>query len=134
MSVNKIYVISQGFYGNRTGVEIDREEVDRFILGYVDSSTPVNEEQFDRTIVHIPNADNIVIVYNKHQEDEVRKKQRELWETERREPKPLAFISEGEENDIEIYSRCIVCRVNEDGEFESLRDGDDKRFMRYLAQ
>jgi hypothetical protein len=138
MSVNKIkdkiYVISQGFYGNRTGVEIDREEVDRFILGYIDKSIPVNDEKFDRTIVRVPNTENIVIVYNKYQEEKVRQRQRELYKTEGYESKPLAFISEGRDNDIEIYSRCIVCGINENGGFESLQDNDYKKFAKYLAE
>ena len=45
-----------------------------------------------------------------------------------------ATFEEYTESDIEIYSRCIVCRVNESGELESLREGDYEKFVKYLAE
>ena len=131
---NKMYIVAQGFYGNRTRTEIDREEVDHFILGYLDDSIAVSEEKIDRTIIHIPNTDNIVIVYNKYEEEEARQRKTELYATEKYTMKPLAIIAEDGENDIEIYSRCIVCRVNESGELEGLRESDYEKFTQYLAE
>ena len=131
---NQITIMAQGFYGNRTRTAINREEVDRFILGYLDDSIFMDGESIDRTIVHIPNTDNIVVVYNKYEEEEARQRKTELYETEKYTMKPLAVIAEDGENDIEIYSRCIVCRVNENGEFESLRESDYEKFVKYLAE
>lgn len=121
MNKNKdlLRVVAQAFYGNRTATEVKLEELDRFILGYIDSSIPVTEK-IDRTIVNIPNTD-IVIVYNKYQEERKEDLKR----------KPLAFIPE---KDIKIYSRCVVCRVDKNGELKSLEDGDYAKFKKYLAE
>ncbi len=134
MNTNKINIVAQGFYGNRTMTEIGKEEIDRFILGYLDDSIFMDGESIDRTIVHIPNTDNIVVVYNKYQEEEARQRKTELYTAENYTMKPLAVIAEDGESDIEIYSRCIVCRVNESGEFESLRESDYEKFVKYLAE
>ena len=131
---NQITIMVQGFYGNRTRTAINREDFDRFMLGYIDNSIAVSEDRFDRTIVHIPNTDNIVVVYNKYEEEEARQRKTELYTAEKHTMKPLAVIAENGENDIEIYSRCIVCRVNENGEFESLRESDYEKFVKYLAE
>ena len=117
-----IKIVAQGFYGNRTATEVNRNDVDRFILGYLDNSINVTEK-VDRTIVSVPNTDNVVIVYNKYEEEKVMK--------HKDVKKPLVAIKE---NNIEIYSRCIVCRINEYREFESLQSGDYEKFMKYLAE
>ena len=114
---NLLRIVAQAFYGNRTETEIKLEELDRFILGYIDKSIPMTEK-IDRTIVNIPNTD-IVIVYNKHQEEKKVKRE------------PLAAIPE---KDIKIYSRCIVCKVDENGNLKSLESGDYNKFMKYLAE
>ena len=127
---NVIRVVAQAFYGNKVETVIEKENVDRFILGYLDDSIPVTEK-IDRTIVEIPNLDGIVIVYNKHFEEYVRNKEH-LHESRRDvELKPVAVISE---LDMEIYSRCIVCRVDENGELASINDCDYNKFEKYLAK
>ncbi len=127
---NVIKVMAQGFYGNRTATEVNRENVDRFILGYMDDSLKVTEK-VDRTIVNIPNTDNIVIVYNKYEEEyELNKKER-LFNENGYELKPLVVIPE---ENIKLYSRCIACRMNEHGELESLNDEDFEDIMNYLAE
>lgn len=124
-----IFIISQAFYGNRTGTEIRRENIDRFILGYQTDDFDVTEP-IDRTIIHLPGSDNLVLVYNKYQEEE----RLEIKERALREDnyilKPLASIPE---MNLDIYSRCIVCRMNVAGEFESLGEGDYEIWGRYLA-
>lgn len=127
---NKINILAQAFYGNRVGTEVSREEVDRFILGYTDNSIEV-KEKINRTIVNIPNADNIVIVYNKYQEEAELKRKEELLNDKDYVLKPLVVI---EKENIEIYSRCIVCRINEEGELESLQNGDYEKVVNYLAE
>ena len=84
----------------------------------------------DRTIVKIPNTDNLVIVYNKYFEENERKRKEDLFKNDNYILKPTATIPE---INLELYSRCIVCRVNDNGEFESLRDGDFKKFEQYLT-
>lgn len=124
-----ICIISQAFYGNRTGTEIRRENIDRFILGYQCDDLAVTEP-VDRTIFHLPGSDNLVLIYNKYQgEERLEVKERALRE-DNYVIKPLAAIPE---LNLEIYSRCIVCRMNANGEFESLSEGDFEIWGRYLA-
>lgn len=115
-----ICIISQAFYGNRTGTEIRRENIDRFILGYQTDDVDVTEAS-DRTVIHLPGSDNLVLVYNKYQEEERLKVKERALREDNYVIKPLASIPE---LDLDIYSRCIVCRMNAAGEFESLGEGD----------
>lgn len=131
MSINRngyISIISQAFYGNRTGTEIKKENIDRFILGYLDDF-PISQP-IDRTIIKLPNSDNLVLIYNKYKEDNRLKQKIQAFEEDNYIIKPLAVIPE---LDLEIYSRCIVCRMNDDGEFESIEDGDYDIWNKYLA-
>ena len=125
-----IKVVAQAVYGNRVETEIEKKNVDRFILGYLDNSIDVSEE-IDRTIVKIPNEDNIVIVYNKHEEEKELHRKEEAFNNDGYELKPLVVIAE---KNIEIYSRCIVCRIDANGELESLQNGDYEKFVNYLAE
>lgn len=124
-----ICIISQAFYGNRTGTEIRRENIDRFILGYQTDDFDVTEA-IDRTVIHLPGSDNLVLVYNEYQEEERLKVKERALREDNYVIKPLAAIPE---LNLEIYSRCIVCRMNADGVFESLAEGDFKIWDRYLA-
>lgn len=132
MKANKelLRVVAQGFYGNRTETDIEVKNLDRFILGYIDDNIPVTEK-IDRTIVKIPDTNNIVIVYNKYQEEERLKEKENLLKNKNYELKPLAVIPE---NNLKLYSRCIVCRMNEDGKFENLQHDDFEKFMKYLVE
>ena len=125
-----IKVVAQAVYGNRVETEIEKKNVDRFILGYLDNSIDVSEE-IDRTIVKIPNEDNIVIVYNKYEEEKELHRKEEAFNNDGYELKPLVVIHE---ENIEIYSRCIVCRIDANGELESLQNGDYEKFVNYLAE
>lgn len=119
MKNNSIRIISQAFYGNRTATEVSKENIDRFILGVLEEGISI-EKPIDRTIVKIPNTENLVIVYNKFEEENRSDKS-----------KPLAIIPE---ENLEVYSRCIVCRISDDGELESLERGDYEKFVKYLAE
>lgn len=129
MKNEHISIISQAFYGNRTGTEIRRENIDRFILGYQTDDFDVTEA-IDRTVIHLPGSDNLVLVYNKHQEEERLKVKERALREDNYVIKPLASIPE---LDLEIYSRCIVCRMNAVGGFESLGEEDSEIWSRYLA-
>lgn len=125
---NLIKIVSQAFYGNKMGTEIEVEELDRFVLGHLDDFE--TNEEIDRTIINVPNTNNLVIVYNKYQEEERLQRKEKLLKEDGYELKPLATIPE---LDLKLYSRCIVCRMNEQGEFESLQKEDYDKFMKYLA-
>ena len=126
---NLVSIVAQGFYGNRTGTEIRRENIDRFILGYQSDELTVTEP-IDRTIIHLPDSDNMVLIYNKYQEAERLETKERAFKEDNYVIKPLATIPE---LNLEIYSRCIVCRMTADGEIESLGDGDYEIWGRYLA-
>ena len=126
---NSINIMAQAFYGNRTETEINKENIDRFILGYQDNSLEVTEP-IDRTIIRIPNTD-IVLVYNKYNEENSREMKERAMKESNYIVKPLAIIPE---ENIELYSRCIACRMNAHGELESLQDGDFNKLIHYLAE
>lgn len=129
MKNERICIIAQAFYGNRTGAEIRRENIDRFILGY-QSDDLVVTEPIDRTIIRLPGSDKLVLIYNKYQEEERLKVKERALREDNYVIKPLAAIPE---LNLEIYSRCIVCRMNADGVFGSLAEGDFEIWDRYLA-
>ena len=126
---DQISIIAQGFYGNRTGTRIQADEVDRFILGYMSDEFPVTEP-IDRTVIHLPGSDEFVLIYNKYQEEEHLAYKAKVFEEENYVLKPLVDIPE---MDLEIYSRCIVCRMDENGEIKSLENDDFKIWNQYLA-
>ena len=84
-----ISIISQAFYGNRTGTEIRRENIDRFILGYQTDDFDVTEP-VDRTIVHLLGSDTLVLIYNKHREEERLEVKERAFREENYILKPLA--------------------------------------------
>ena len=124
-----LIILAQAFYGNRTMTEIRPENMDRFILGYLDSSLEICEP-IDRTVVRIPGSDSLVLVYNRYQEEERLKEGEKLLREENYEIKPLAVIPE---INLTLYSRCIALRMNEDGSFASLQEGDSRILVKYLA-
>lgn len=124
-----IFIISQAFYGNRTGTRIRRENIDRFILGDLTDDFDVTEP-VDRTIILLPGSDNLVLVHNKYQEEERLVDKERALRKDNYILKPVASIPEA---NLDIYSRCMVCRMNADGVFESLGEGDSEIWGRYLA-
>ena len=120
---DKIFIVAQCFYGNRTGLEIKRTDVDSFLLGYTSSvDLSLTSETVDRKIVRVPSADNVVIVYDQKQENE--------------------NIAEGHINnvsckipeiDFEIHTRCFACRIDENGKLQSLGNGDGEKFIGYFT-
>ena len=68
---NRIFIVTQGFYGNRTGLEINRENINSFLRGVVPAEIlPNADEIVDRKVVRVPNTENLVIVYDQNKEDE----------------------------------------------------------------
>lgn len=122
--MNKIInIIVQCFYGNRVGMSIKEDDIDMIVLGY--TSKEIYEEvlnsgieKIDRTIVKIPNT-NLVIIYNKYQEDD----------------NNGGNVSVSiPEVDFKLHSRCICCRMNEDGSLDSIRKEDIETAYKYLTK
>ncbi len=130
MKKEHINIIAQAFYGNRTGTEICTENIDRFILGYLDNTLPVTEA-IDRTIVHLPGSDALVLIYNKYEEEESKNLKKRAWDEAKYVIKPLASIPE---MGVEIYSRCIACRMTASGDFQSIENEDLDILGNYLAK
>lgn len=130
-----ISIVVQQFYGNRTGTEIRREDVNSF-LKWIDADKSVA-----RKIVKVPSSDNLVIVYDQNQEDEyvnvVFPEQyaqygKEYKEHTGREMK-MQISCKIPELDFEIHTRCFVCRIDEKGELQSLGNGDGEKFIKYFS-
>ena len=112
-----IRIMAQAFYGNRVITEIKPENIDRFILGYLNNTISVTED-IDRTIVRVPDTESLVIVYNKNRE------------SMHQEYSPLAVISE---ENLEIHSRCIACKIDGDGNLQSLEPEDVSVITKYFT-
>ena len=84
----------------------------------------------NRTIIHIPDT-KCVLVYNKYQEIAQLALVRDWAVKDGYIAKPLASLPE---LGIELYSRCFLCRMNESGNLESIRDEDQSIIHKYLAQ
>lgn len=119
-----LVVIMQAMYGNRTEIHLKEEDIDYYILGYLTKDLPITEP-FDRTIIRIPNS-NCVIVYNKYQEVKVLNRKDETHH-----PKPLASIPE---LNITLYSRCLMCRIDDNGKLQSIKNEDIEFINKYLIK
>ena len=129
-SSDEIFIIAQALYGNRTGMTMKTNNLDRLILGYTGDELEIREP-VDRTIVKIPDTSNLVIIYNKYQEELELEHKEYLLKADNSVLKPLAFIPTER---IEIFSRCIVCRMNENGELASLQHEDLEIIWKYLSE
>ena len=125
-----IEVIMQAFYGNRTGTEIRDDSIDAMLQGCLSSIHTDLAYEIDRSIVQIPGS-KCIIVYNKYQEEGKREEIKQWFEEDGYKAKPLAFVPE---KGVEIYSRCFVCRQNEEGELMSLQEEDYDIIFNYLAR
>lgn len=125
-----MYVMFQALYGNRVVFRIPEEDVDMYIQGCM-SREDFNPERnkIDRTIVPLPGTENLVLIYNKYQEERRLKRDEERLRVTGHEAKPLAVIPE---LDLKIYSRPAVCRISEDGHLESLQPEDMEAACKYL--
>ena len=125
-----MYVMFQALYGNRVVFRIPEEDVDMYIQGCM-SREDFNPERnkIDRTIVPLPGTENLVLIYNKYQEERRLKRDEERLRVTGHEAKPLAVIPE---LDLKIYSRPAVCRISPDGKLESLQPEDMEAACKYL--
>ncbi len=125
-----MYVMFQALYGNRVVFRIPEEDVDMYIQGCM-SREDFNPErnEIDRTIVPLPGTENLVLIYNKYQEERRLKRNEERLRVTGHEAKPLAVIPE---LNLKIYSRPAVCRISPDGKLESLQPEDMEAACKYL--
>lgn len=127
-----ISIMVNGFYGNRTLTEIESENFDRFMLGHVSIYEEIlDDEKIDRTIIKVPNTKNSVFVYNKYKEEEVISDNEYLNRKfgENYKLKPTLIIGE-----TKIYSRVIVCGLDDNGCFTSVNPDDYDEIFKYLSK
>ena len=138
--VDVINVMAQQFYGNRTGTKIDRKYIDYFIRGCMDDYNPEEIKDVSRKVVLIPGSDNIVVVYDQTQEDEyVNVDFPEIYARDGAgylerwgEELKIHVSCEIPEIGFKIHTRCIACRMGEDGVLQGLEEGDNEKVVRYF--
>ena len=103
-------------------VTMQREAIDYFVVGYTGIPKRLFAyDKIDRSIVNLPDTKNLVLIYNKYQEEE----------TKDNKTKPLVFIKE---NNTMIYSCCIVCRMDDNGNVSSITQDEYNIIEKYLAE
>ena len=133
---DQITILIQQFYGNRTVTFINPDEFDAIMLGCLDKKwfeERHDREKIDRTIIRVPDTENVVLVYNKYQEEErLKELQHFIQEVYKHRDRfnPSAVIPE---MGIVLFSRCIACRINEDGALISLEEEDCQKVVKYLT-
>lgn len=139
---NTIAIITQHFYGNRTGTEIGLDWVDNFLRGQISCElfAPEDVQDVVRKTVRIPGSENIVIVYDQTQEDRYVNEifpetyAREGAEYLERWGEELVMHVSCEIPEIgfKIHTRCFACRMDKNGILQSLEEDDYKQFIHYF--
>lgn len=137
-----IFIISQHFYGNRTGTEIDLDRVDYFLRGHIsrEHSSPKDIADVDRRIVHIPGAEHIVVVYDQTQEDRyvnvefpaLYADMGEWYRNGAGKEMTMHISCEIPEIGFRIHTRCFACRMDDSGNLHSLEENDYQQFIHYF--
>lgn len=139
---NIIAIISQQFYGNRTGTEINRDHVDYFLRGNIcaEDSCPEDIQDVVRKTVRVPGSPNIIIVYDQTQEVEyVNEEFPEIYArngasylAQWGEELQMHVSCEIPEIGFKIHTRCFACRMDDNGVLQSLEEDDYKYFIHYF--
>ena len=138
----KIFIIAQQFYGNRTGTEIKINDINFFLKGILSPELfPGEGKSVELKVVKVPGTDNIVIVYDQNQENEYInvKFPKQLAERgkeykERTGKEMTMHIScEIPEIGFKIHTRCFACRLDSNGAFKSLENDDGAKFIKYFT-
>lgn len=131
-----ISIITQCFYGNRTGTEIHRDHVKDFIDGWVDPQPGRDFSHVELKTIPVPGSENIVIVYDQTQENERLHSELAQQAEERRKEfgeYPRYYVTCSiPEIGVELHTRCFACRIDENGVFQSLEDGDEEQFIDFF--
>ena len=107
----------------------DKREPD-IALSEAPSMTALGKIKADRTFVRLPNTENLYLIYNRYQEERCLKGREKGEELGRfRGDSPIVSIPE---NDLHIYSRSLVVRMNTSGTIEDLQDGDIDKISPFL--
>lgn len=112
----QITIVDHSCYRSREITDMTADEVKRLI-------------RQNWTIVHIPNAEHIVLLYDRTAEE--RRRAHMALFADGYVPKTTAVIPS---LNLTLYSRCIVCRMDDDGEPQSIRKQDYQYFMSYLSK
>ena len=108
------------------GLELD------LLLSQAPSMIACGEWKTDRTYIAVPHTDNLFVIYNKYQEEwhlqnvEMHKKDGFTVDEE-----PLVVIPE---ENIAIYSRCMIVKKNDAGEFADLLEDDFEKVKEYMIR
>ncbi len=139
---NSIFIISQFFYGNRTGTEVERDWVDHFLRGHISREhySPIDVQNVVRKTVRVPGSENIVIVYDQTQEDryvnvefpEIYAEDGAEYLARWGEELKMHVSCEIPKIDFKIHTRCFACRMDENGVLQSLEGDDYKQFIHYF--
>ena len=139
---NSIFIIAQYFYGNRTGTEVDRNEVDYFLRGEISREyfQPEDIQNVERKFIRVPGSENIVIVYDQTQEDEYVNEEFPRYYAEDGaeylarwgEELKMHVSCEIPEIGFKIHTRCFACRMDDNGILQSLVGDDYKQFINYF--
>lgn len=136
---DSIFIVAQQFYGNRTGTEISKKDINFFLKGILSPELfPGEDKTVDRKIVKIPGTDNLVIVYDQNQENEYVNvvfpaqyaKDGEEYKKRTGREMTMHVSCEIPEIGFKIHTRCFACRIDENGELKSLEDGDSEKYIR----
>ena len=131
-----ISIITQAFYGNRTGTEIRRDDVKSFIRGNLSPRPGDDFSDVELRTIPVPSDENIVIVYDQTREDEYLHSDLARMAEERFKEfgeYPYYYITCSiPELGVELHTRCFACRIDENGVFQSLEDGDGEKFIDYF--
>lgn len=142
-SDDNIFIISQCFYGNRTGTKIKRERIDHFLCGCIDDHDILDEvKDVDRKIVHLPNSENVVIIYDQTQEDryvnilfpEYYANYGAEYKEHTGNEMTMQVTCEIPEIDFKIHTRCFACRMDQNNVFQSLEGEDMDMFIHYFPE
>lgn len=141
MTEGTIEIIAQCFYGNRTGTNVKPENIDAFLKGWTDVQYYDPEtEPVNRKLIHVPADENVVIVYDRIEEENYLTVEfpetyeligKSYKEGTGRELTPYVSCHIPE-LDITLHTRCFACRIDENGNFCSLRPGDVRKFIDYF--
>lgn len=120
--IKKSFMLVQGFYGNRTLVDIGEDDIDKTLM---------HDGKINKIVVNIPNTENLVLIYNQYAEEYRKEQNEQYFKEEGYVVKPVAFIPE---QNIEIYSRCIICRKTDNNHFVAFENEDFDKVLKYLAE
>jgi len=94
-----------------------------YALSEAPSMTACGQIGIDRTYIPISHTENLFLLYNKYQEGN--------GIVSSKSGTPLFSIPE---ENITIYSRCLICRKDEAGQLVDLQEGDFEKVKAYLVE